>query len=266
MRECLRLHWPEYLMEASGLGIFMIAAGVATTLVEYPSSPVRRAIDSAILRRALIGLSMGATAIALIYSSWGQQSGAHFNPAVTVGFLRAGRVKGWDALFYVLAQSVGGLTGVLVVAAALGEMFRRAPVSYVVTVPGPAGPGAALLSEVIISFAMMSTVLFSSHVAALARYTGMLAGGLIFLFITIEAPLSGMSMNPARSLSSAAPAGMWSAFWIYLIGPTLGMIMAVDTYRFVRGPSSVKCAKLHHHNRRRCIFCGSQATLPGSTH
>jgi aquaporin Z len=257
MRECLRLHWPEYLMEAGGLAIFLIVAGFTTTLVEYPWSPVRRAIDSALLRRAIVGASMGLTAIALIYSPWGQQSGAHYNPAVTVGFFRAGKVRGWDALFYILAQCAGGLAGVLLVVAALGDLFRRAPVSYVMTLPGPAGPLAALAAEIVISFLMMSTVLYSSHIPALMRYTGLFAGALIFLFITIEAPVSGMSMNPARSLSSAAPAGVWTALWVYVVGPMLGMIAAVEAYTRRRGPAAVRCAKLHHDNRRRCIFCGS---------
>src|SRR5215813_8118271 len=125
MRESLRLHWPEYLMEAGGLAVFLIVAGVSTTIVERPGSSVRSAIDSAILRRAIVGLSMGLTAIALIYSPWGQQSGAHYNPAVTIGFFRAGKVKSWDALFYVLAHCAGGLSGVLILVAALGDAFRR---------------------------------------------------------------------------------------------------------------------------------------------
>ena len=84
--EVLRHHWPEYLMEAAGLGLFMISAGAVTTLFEYPGSPINHWIGSAFVRRSLIGLAMGVTAIGLIYSPWGQQSGAHLNPAVTLTF------------------------------------------------------------------------------------------------------------------------------------------------------------------------------------
>jgi len=245
-------------MEAAGLGIFMISAGIFTTLFEYRGSPVNHLIVSAFARRSLVGVAMGLTATALIYSPWGQQSGAHYNPAVTLTFLRLGRVRPWDAFFYVGAQFLGGLTGVLLASAALGERFQQPPVSYVVTLPGPSGPGIAFLAEGLISFGMMSTILIFSNTKKLARYTGLFAGLLVFTFITIEAPLSGMSMNPARSMASAAPAGDWAILWIYLTGPVLGMLVAADVNRLVRGASSVFCAKLHHETPRRCIFCASR--------
>src|SRR5215469_1799131 len=81
---CLRLHWPEYLMEAGLLGAFMVSACLFGALYESPHSPVRQAIASQVLRRLLMGLSMGLTAIAIIYSPWGEQSGAHINPSVTL--------------------------------------------------------------------------------------------------------------------------------------------------------------------------------------
>lgn len=84
----LREHWPEYLMEAWGLGTFMVSAGLFATLLEYPGSPVREAIENADLRRGLMGLAMGLTAIAIIYSPWSKQSGAHINPVVTLTFWR----------------------------------------------------------------------------------------------------------------------------------------------------------------------------------
>jgi aquaporin Z len=110
-------------MEAAGLAFFMISAGLFGTLLGYPGSPVHQAIDEPFLRRALMGLAMGLTAIAIIYSPWGKQSGAHINPSVTLTFLRLGKVAKWDALFYVVAQFAGGVFGVLVVGGILGEVF-----------------------------------------------------------------------------------------------------------------------------------------------
>src|SRR6516164_2111904 len=156
--EVLRHHWPEYLMEAAGLGLFMISAGAVTTLFEYPGSPLNQAIGSAFVRRSLIGLGMGLTAIGLTYSPWGQQSGAHLNPAVTLTFLRLGKVRSHDASFYVVAQILGGLAGVLAVWAVLHESFRRPPVRFVTTLPGEAGEAAAFLAEFLISFVMMETI------------------------------------------------------------------------------------------------------------
>src|SRR6266487_3669549 len=109
----LRQHWPEYLIEAWALGTFMVSAALFTALLEYPGSPVHQLIPNGSERRALIGLAMGLTAIALIYSPWGKQSGAHMNPATTLTFLRLGKVTGWDATGYIAAQFIGGVCGVL---------------------------------------------------------------------------------------------------------------------------------------------------------
>lgn len=77
LRQSLREHWPEYLMEGWGLGMFMVSAGVAVVMLESPDSPLRALITDGELRRALIGLGMGLTAVGIIYSPWGRQSGAH---------------------------------------------------------------------------------------------------------------------------------------------------------------------------------------------
>jgi len=89
--------WPEYSIEAALLALFMIPACTCTVIFELPSSPVRQAIPSAFLRRALTGIAMGLTAIALIYSPWGQRSGAHINPSVTLTFYRLGKIQMMDA-------------------------------------------------------------------------------------------------------------------------------------------------------------------------
>src|SRR6266699_4232453 len=105
----LRTHWPEYLMEAGLLGAFMVSACVFGALYEFPQSPVHQAIGSGLLRRLLMGMSMGLTAIAIFYSPWGKQSGAHINPSVTFTFFRLGKVKLWDAFFYIAAQFTGAV-------------------------------------------------------------------------------------------------------------------------------------------------------------
>lgn len=256
MLQALRHHWPEYLMEAAGLGCLMVSAGIFTTLLEYPGSLLHQAVASNLMRRALIGLTMGLTAIALIYSPWGQQSGAHYNPAVTLSFARLGKVRLWDAVFYITAQILGGVSGVLLVSALLGEHFRRPPVAFVATVPGPAGVWIAFAGELAISFGLMWMVVWTGDSPSLARYTGLLAGVMIFAYITFEAPLSGMSMNPARSLASALPSGIWANIWVYLAAPVAGMLLAVETSRFFGSRRNVLCAKLNHQNKRRCIFCG----------
>jgi aquaporin Z len=252
--EILKKHLPEYLMEASELGLFMVSAGVFTILFEYPYSPVHQAIANADLRRFLIGVAMGTTATALIYSPWGKQSGAHMNPAVTLTFYRAGKVKRQDAIFYIVFQCLGGLAGIYLVALFFGSLFTQPPVSYVVTVPGALGLIGALAGESIVAFIMMMMVLFTSNHNTLSRYTGVFAGCLVMLYVTFEAPLSGFGMNPARSFASAFPAQNWTAFWLYVLVPPLSMISASALYQYGFGRRAIKCAKLHHTNHKRCIF------------
>jgi aquaporin Z len=159
----MRAHWPEYLMEAAGLGLFMLSAALVTAGLEYPLSLLHALLPDPILRRVVIGLAMGLTAIGLIYSPWGQQSGAHLNPAVTATFYRLGKLTGLDALGYVAAQFIGGLAGVQLAAIALGMVIRDPAVNYVVTVPGPEGVGAAFVAEVLLSFGLMLVVLIMSN-------------------------------------------------------------------------------------------------------
>jgi aquaporin Z len=261
--DALRRHWPEYLMEAAGLGLVMVSAGLFATLLWYPGSPVAEALPDGVMRRALMGLMMGLTVIAIIYSPWGQQSGAHINPAVTLTFWRLGKVATWDAVFYALAQFGGGALGVLAVLTLLGAIFADPPVSYVATMPGAAGVAVALLAEAVISFGLMIMILFTTNTPKLMRLTGVFAGCLVALFITFEAPLSGMSMNPARTLASALPGNLWHALWIYFAGPAAGMLLAVEVYRLVRRTPDVICAKLNHHTHRRCIFRCGYASVAG---
>lgn len=241
-------------MEAVGLGLFMVSAAACTILIEHPSSPVRSLINSELLRRLLIGLAMGLTAIVLIYSPWGKRSGAHLNPAVTLTFWALGKVAGVDAVGYVLAQFVGGTMGLVGAAFALQPYVMDPSVNYVVTVPGPAGPGVAFLAEILISFGLMLMVLTVSNRKTIARYTGVFAGCLVATYISIEAPYSGMSMNPARTFASALAASLWEQLWIYFTAPPLGMWLAAQIYLHTQGAGRVLCAKLHHDNPTRCIF------------
>jgi MIP family channel proteins len=251
-----RLHWPEYLMEAGGLGLFMMSACVFTVVLYHPDSVAGQVVTSDTLRRVLMGLAMGLTAIALIYAPWGRRSGAHLNPAVTLVFWRLGKIAGWDAAFYVAAQFTGGLAGVLAARAWLGSRLAEPAVHYAVTTPGPGGPVVAFGAEAGIAFLLMLVVLTVSNSRAQA-FTGVCAGILVAAYITVEAPLSGMSMNPARTLASAVPAGTFTSLWVYFTAPLLGMMLAAGLYVALGRGRGVLCAKLYHHAGARCIFrCG----------
>ena len=246
-------HWPEYAIEGTGLALFMISACAFGTLLGHPDSPVVRLIGSSALLRVFMGLAMGTTSMALVYSRFGKRSGAHLNPATTLTFLRLGKIKSIDAGFYIAAHFIGGIAGVILAHRVLGAWLSHPAVDYVVTLPGRYGQTWAFLAEVAITFLLMSVILRVSNTPKLNRYTGIFAGLLVMTYISVEAPISGMSMNPARTLGSALSARNWTSIWIYFTAPPLGMLLAAELYLRRRvGP--VLCAKLHHDNRERCIF------------
>lgn len=259
LRAALRDHWPEYLMEAAELGLFMISACLFVALLSHPDSPVARRLPEPTLQRVLTGIAMGLTATAIVYSPWGKQSGAHFNPAVTLTFWRLGKVGPWDAAFYVIAHFVGAYAGVIVSAVLLGDRITDPAVNYVATLSGPGGPGAAFAAEMVLSFGLMTLVLTASNHVRLARYTGVLVGIAVAVYIGLEAPISGMSLNPARSFGPALAGSIWKDLWLYFVAPPLGMLLAAELYR--RRQRAIECAKLHHRNDKRCIFCDYRATL-----
>jgi aquaporin Z len=247
-------HWQEYAIEGVLLGLFMVAACGLATLLEHPASVVREALPDGGDRRLLMGVAMGLTAIGLIYSPWGRQSGAHMNPSLTLTFLRLGKIARGDALGYVVGQFAGGVIGVLVMRAALGMLVAHPAVRFAATTPGSGGTLAAFAAEFVISFLLMTVVLVASNSARLSRWTPLLCGALVATYIALEAPISGMSMNPARSFASALAAWQWAALWIYFTAPPLGMLAAGEAYLRLRGAPRIFCAKIAHHGARRCIF------------
>jgi aquaporin Z len=252
-------------MEAGQLAIYMFSTCVFATLLQHPASPVRHAIAGDLSRRALMGLAIGATVIAMIQSPWGQQSGGHFNPAVTLAFYRLRKLEPWDTLFYATAQFLGGISGVAIAKYVLRGAPGNDAVRYAVTMPGMYGKAVAFVAETSISFVLMITILFVSNREVLARYTPYFVGAIYAIFITLEAPLSGMSMNPARTFGSAFYAKHWQALWIYFTAPTLGMLAAAEVFLRARRGVGPYCAKLHHANNRRCIFRHKdRTTLPWS--
>src|SRR5262249_49490262 len=149
---------------------------------------------------------------------------------------------------------LGGIAGVVLSALVLQGAVRHPAVNYVATVPGPWGTGAAFLAEIVISFGMMTMVLNASNSKSLARFTPLVAGTLVALYIMVESPYSGMSMNPARTFGSAFAARLWNSLWIYFLAPPAGMLLAAEFYRRTKGLHRVFCAKFHHDNSARCIF------------
>jgi aquaporin Z len=250
----LRSHWPEYLMEAGESASYMLLVCTFATLLLHPISPLSHLIHSRLYRRALMGLLVGSAVVAIVLTPWGKQSGGHFNPVITLTFYRLGKLSFWDMLFYVVSQFMGAIIGVGLAAYALRDAPGNPCVHYAVTTPGVFGNVGAFTGELAISYILMTAILVASNCETLARFTPYLVGALYTTFITFESPLSGMSMNPARTLGSAFRAGCWGGFWIYLLAPTLGMLAGAEVFLWARGGIGPYCGKLAHDNGNRCIF------------
>ncbi|HEY6345031.1 MAG TPA: aquaporin [Bryobacteraceae bacterium] len=253
-------------MEAGEAGLYLFSACAVATLLWHPHSPIQRYLPSDAVRRILMGSAMGATVIAIVLSPWGKQSGAHFNPAVTFTFSRLGKVRLWDAVFYCAAQLVGAVAGVALASLLLQGAPADNAVRYAATMPGIYGNKIAFVAELVISFILMSAILFTSNDKILAFYTHYFAAILVAVYIAFESPLSGMSTNPARTFGPAVYGGYWNALWIYFTAPPMGTLAAAEVFLLIRQGKAPYCAKLHHHNNKRCIFrhSGTDPTAPAT--
>jgi aquaporin Z len=254
----LAQHWHVYICEMLGLSWVLMVAGLVVSLLYASSSPVSPLVSLEVLKRLLVGAVMASALISLVYSPVGKKSGAHINPAITLAFFRLGKIKPWDAAFYILAQCGGGVLGILLFAGIVGSWASDPKVNYIVTTPGIGGPAAAFLAEIAITFTMMFMVLHSINSKRFAPYTGILAGVLLAILILTVAPISGTSLNPARSFGSAAVAIFWRDLWVYFIAPPIGALLATLVYQWQSKAQPVICAKLYHGDSKLCIFlnCG----------
>lgn len=249
-RTRLSAHWPFYLAEAGGLAAFMLAAGLLTIAFEHPASPLHAAGPGEV-RRGLLGLCMAAVTALILYAPPVRRSGGHINPAVTWAFLRLGAISREDAVAYMAAQFAGSLIAPLALLAVFGTAFAHEAVDYSRTRPGEAGVWAAFWAEFAISFVLMGVVLIFVHSARLKPFTGLAAGALIGLYIAFESPLSGMSLNPARSFGSAVVAGKFDGLWLYFVAPPAAMLAAAELFALARRRGWMPAAEGPSHPERR---------------
>ncbi len=259
--------WRLYAIEGWALGSFMVAACGATVLVLHPDSPIAGVVPPIpLVQRAVLGVLMGLTLIVLVYSPWGRTSGAHMNPAFTLAFASLRKIAPGDVVGYIAAQLIGAILGVGLALLLLGDALRHPNVQFAVTKPGVGGIWPAVWGELIVSFLQMSLVLRIMASTKWRAFTGVFAAVGLALYITFEAPLSGMSMNPARSLGSAVFAQSWTGIWLYFIAPTAGMLLSAFVFGRDGAPVA-PCGKMIHGTP--CVFCdyvvarANPSPLPG---
>jgi aquaporin Z len=254
LAEALTAHWRFYLMEGVELGALMLSTCCSGTLLYSADSPLSHLDLSRPLKSMLMGVAIAATTFLIIRSPFGRRSGAHFNPAITLTYFWLGRVHRWDAVSYVMAHFFGGATGVLAAREILGMSLSAAPVSYVVTVPGSHGIPVAFVGEFLLSGLLMGIVLYASNHRLVVHFTPLLVASLTVFYYTLSTSISGFSVNPARSFSSALFAWVWYGIWIYFLAPSIGMLTSAAIYSRAAGADRVYCAKVFHDLQSPCPF------------
>jgi MIP family channel proteins len=177
-----------------------------------------------------VSLVFGLIIMVMIYAG-GHLSGAHYNPSVTLAFALARHFPPREALAYVAAQLLGAVLAALLLLAA----WNDAPADLGATVPS-VGPGTALLYEsVLTAFLMFVITAVATDTRAVGAGAAIAIGGTVGLDALFGGPITGASMNPARSFGPALVAGQWGDFWIYVAGPLAGAAIGVFAYELVRG-------------------------------
>jgi aquaporin Z len=244
MNECdeRRVPWRPYVAELVGTGL-LVLVGLSLVIVMFgQGSPMPRLLPSDGLRRLITGFLFGTTGALIALSPVGKVSGAHINPVVTVGFRIMGKLDSRTVVGYIVAQLIGAILGCIPLLA-WGAMGRS--VAFGATVPG-AGytAGAALLGEIATTFGMVSLLTVFLGFRGIRAFTPAIFPFLYAVMVYLEAPLSGTSTNPARTLGPAVVSGQWAGWWVYWAGPFVGMLAACLVCSGLA--KRIEVAKLYH--------------------
>lgn len=239
--------WRLSLSEVVGTAL-LVLVGLSLVIVMFGSgSPMAGIIPSEGLRRLITGFLFGTTGALIALSPVGKVSGAHINPAVTMGFWLMRKLDLRVALVYVFSQLVGACVGALPLLA-WGAMGKS--VAFGATLPGA---GYAIqtvwLGEVVTTFIMVSLLAVFLGFRRLRPFTPAIFPFLYAIMVYAEAPISGTSTNPARSLGPAIVSGQWQGWWVYWVGPLIGAFAATLACSFLA--KRIEVAKLYHFDSDR---------------
>jgi aquaporin Z len=241
-QDAARPPWQALLSELVGTALLVLFGLSLVILMFGAGSPVARIVPGEGARRLITGFLFGTTGALIALSPVGKESGAHINPVVTLGFWLLGKLNLPTVVGYVLAQLAGAVAGALPLLA-WGPMGRS--VAFGATLPGEGySAGFVLLGEAVTTFALIAGLCVFLGFRGLRRFTPAMFPFLYAYMVWAEAPISGTSTNPARSLGPAIVSGQWRGFWIYLVGPLIGMLAAIIACSFLAKKISV--AKLYY--------------------
>jgi len=250
-----RLHWPEYGSELLGTAFLVFIAVSAVTFNLGLGSPLAVVLPNSSARRLITGLLLAGSGSLVAISPLGKLSGAHLNPAVSLAFWLQGKMHQHDLVGYLASQLLGAALGAGLVVLIWRE--RAASVHNGVTAPGVGYPiwSVFLIEMGCTCLLVLAIFLFvSSH--RLMHWTPLMTWLLVALIYWQAAPISGSSLNPARSFGPALVSWFWYDQWLYYLASPIGALLAVVFFRSLRivGINDVLTAKMFHAPRYRCIF------------
>jgi aquaporin Z len=213
-----------FISEFSGTALLLLG-GLSIVIFMFGSgSPMAQLIPGIKIRQVITGFLFGSIGASIALSPIGKLSGAHINPAVTMVFWLFKKIEGRLTITYILAQLTGAIVGCLPLLL-WGEMGRS--IDFGLTVPGEGYSNqTALLGEIITTFTMVSLLVIFIGFRQIRQFTPYMFPFLYAIMVPLEAVISGTSTNPARSLGPAVISGEWTGWWIYLIGPMAGALLA----------------------------------------
>jgi aquaporin Z len=249
-----QLHWAEYGAEMLGTA-FNIFVGLSAVVFDFGKGlPMEQLIPNSSARLLITGLIFAGSGSLFAISPLGKLSGAHINPSVTLAFWIQNKMHRQDVIGYIIAQFIGATLGTGLLAILWGQY--AASVKHGVTQPGNGYTAwYAFFAEVSITFLLVLLIFIFVSSNRLMRWTPLMTWLLVASMVWLEAPISGTSLNTARSFGPALVSGLWQNQWIYFIAPPLGSLLAVITFRLVTfGEREILTGKLCHAIHYRSIF------------
>jgi len=251
-------HPIEWLCELAGTFFFLFLGFTSIAALESPLSPLHEALPSAVLRLVLIGAVFGILAAIVAVSPVGRRSGAHLNPAVTLGFWAYGQTHTHDLVGFVASQCLGAVLAAAFFATS-GSWAETA--NFARTEPRPELSGwTAAGIEVAITFGLLLVVLLMVSSPRTARWTPVGVTAALMVLIPLGGPLTGAGMNPARTLGPDVVSAQYPSLWIYLVGPALGAFLGAAAFSLIASGRDVLTAKLFHDERYTSVHTSRMPT------
>jgi aquaporin Z len=251
-----RPHWPEYGAELLGSAFLVFIAVSAVTLTFGSGSPLAAVLPKSSARRLIAGLILATSGPLVALSPLGKLSGAHLNPALSLAFWLQGKMHPHDLVSYLGSQLLGAVLGAGLAVLIWKEWAAR--VHNGVTAPPGMGYSiwGVFLSEMGLTYLLVLAIFLflSSH--RLMRWTPLMSWLLVAFIYWLVAPISGSSLNPARSFGPALVSWFWRDQWVYVLASPIGALLAVGLFRLLNGGGihDVLTPKLFHDPRYRSIF------------